>query len=275
MERHSPPTGAERSSAGAPALSAEALVKRFDRTTALDGVSLEVAEGECVALVGESGSGKTTLLRSFDGLVTPDEGRILVGGRDIRELDVVELRRQIGYVPQDGGLLPHWRVGRNVEMVPRLQGADGDARVKADTSLRLVGLDPSAFRERWPSDLSGGQRQRVAIARALAARPTLLLLDEPFGALDAITRADLQEGFAALRASGAAGPMTCVLVTHDLHEAFLLADRIAVLRRGRLEQVGSPSRLLDVPASDYVRELLSRARVTSADTTFVRQKEGA
>ena len=275
MERHSPPTGAERSSAGAPALSAEALVKRFDRTTALDGVSLEVAEGECVALVGESGSGKTTLLRSFNGLVTPDEGRILVGGRDIRELDVVELRRQIGYVPQDGGLLPHWRVGRNVEMVPRLQGAEGDARVKADASLRLVGLDPSAFRERWPSDLSGGQRQRVAIARALAARPTLLLLDEPFGALDAITRADLQEGFAALRASGAAGPMTCVLVTHDLHEAFLLADRIAVLRRGRLEQVGSPSRLLDVPASDYVRELLSRARVTSADTAFVRQKEGA
>jgi len=275
MERHSPPTGAERSSAGAPALSAEALVKRFDRTTALDGVSLEVAEGECVALVGESGSGKTTLLRSFNGLVAPDEGRILVGGRDIRELDVVELRRQIGYVPQDGGLLPHWRVGRNVEMVPRLQGADGDARVKADASLRLVGLDPSAFRERWPSDLSGGQRQRVAIARALAARPTLLLLDEPFGALDAITRADLQEGFAALRASGAAGPMTCVLVTHDLHEAFLLADRIAVLRRGRLEQVGSPSRLLDVPASDYVRELLSRARVTSADTAFVRQNEGS
>jgi len=275
MERHSPPTGAERSSAGAPALSAEALVKRFDRTTALDGVSLEVAEGECVALVGESGSGKTTLLRSFNGLVAPDEGRILVGGRDIRELDVVELRRQIGYVPQDGGLLPHWRVGRNVEMVPRLQGADGDARVKADASLRLVGLDPSAFRERWPSDLSGGQRQRVAIARALAARPTLLLLDEPFGALDAITRADLQEGFAALRASGAAGPMTCVLVTHDLHEAFLLADRIAVLRRGRLEQVGSPSRLLVVPSSDYVRELLSRARVTSADTAFVRQKEGS
>ena len=275
MERHSPPTGAERSSAGAPALSAEALVKRFDRTTALDGVSLEVAEGECVALVGESGSGKTTLLRSFNGLVAPDEGRILVGGRDIRELDVVELCRQIGYVPQDGGLLPHWRVGRNVEMVPRLQGADGDARVKADASLRLVGLDPSAFRERWPSDLSGGQRQRVAIARALAARPTLLLLDEPFGALDAITRADLQEGFAALRASGAAGPMTCVLVTHDLHEAFLLADRIAVLRRGRLEQVGSPSRLLDVPSSDYVRELLSRARVTSADTAFVRQNEGS
>ena len=272
MERHSPVPGADRSSAAAPALSAEALVKRFDQTTALDGVSLEVAEGECVALVGESGSGKTTLLRSFNGLVRPDAGRVLVAGRDILELDVVELRRGIGYVPQDGGLLPHWRVGRNVELVPRLLGADGDAREKADASLRLVGLDPDAFRERWPSDLSGGQRQRVAIARALAARPSLLLLDEPFGALDAITRADLQESFAGLRASGAAGSMTCVLVTHDLHEAFLLADRIAVLRRGRLEQVGSPSGLVDAPASRYVGELLSRARVISGGAAFVRQQ---
>lgn len=274
MERQSPAAGAERSSAAAPALSAEALVKRFDQTTALDGVSLEVTEGECIALVGESGSGKTTLLRSFNGLVTPDEGRVTIAGRDIRQLDVVELRRRIGYVPQDGGLLPHWRVGRNVELVPRLQGADGEARAKADAALRLVGLDPDAFRERWPTDLSGGQRQRVAIARALAARPSFLLLDEPFGALDAITRADLQESFAELRASGAAGPMTCIFVTHDLHEAFLLADRIAVLRRGRLEQVESPAALIDTPASRYVRELLSRARVTSADATFVRQQEG-
>ena len=275
MERHSPSAGAEQTSATAPALRAEALVKRFDETTALGGVSLEVAEGECVALVGESGSGKTTLLRCFNGLVTADEGRVLVGGQDIRELNVVELRRRVGYVPQDGGLLPHWRVGRNVEMVPRLQGDDGEARVKADASLRLVGLDPGAFRERWPSDLSGGQRQRVAIARALAARPSLLLLDEPFGALDAITRADLQDSFAQLRASGVAGQMTCVLVTHDLHEAFLLADRIAVLRRGRLEQAGSPSRLIDAPASIYVRDLLSRARVTAADTAFVPRPEGS
>ena len=269
-----PAAGVERSSAPAPALSAEALVKRFGQTTALDRVSLEIAEGECVALVGESGSGKTTLLRTFNGLVRPDDGRVLAAGRDIRELDLVDLRRHIGYVPQDGGLLPHWRVGRNVEMVPRLQGADGDAKVKADASLRLVGLEPDIFRERWPSDLSGGQRQRVAIARALAARPSLLLLDEPFGALDAITRADLQESFAHLRASGAAGPMTCLLVTHDLHEAFLLADRIAVLRRGRLEQIGSPSRLIDAPASSYVRDLLSRSRVIAGDRTFVRHQEG-
>ena len=273
MKSHSSPAGAERTSAATLALSAEAVVKRFEQTMALDGVTIDVLEGECVALVGESGSGKTTLLRSFNGLVKPDRGRVLVAGRDIDGLDVVELRRRMGYVPQDGGLLPHWRVGRNVELVPRLQGADGDARLKADGSLQLVGLDPQTFRDRWPSELSGGQRQRVAIARALAAAPAILLLDEPFGALDAITRADLQESFAELRASGATGPMTCVLVTHDLHEAFLLADRVAVMRRGRLEQVDSPSRLIEAPASSYVRDLLSRARVTSADAVL-RQRSG-
>ncbi|HEY2856167.1 MAG TPA: ATP-binding cassette domain-containing protein [Gemmatimonadaceae bacterium] len=274
MERQSSPAGAERASAATSALSAEAVVKRFDQVTALDGVSLDVLEGECVALVGESGSGKTTLLRSFNGLVRPDAGRVLIGGRDISDLDVVALRRGMGYVPQDGGLLPHWRVGRNVELVPRLRGADGDALTKADASLQLVGLDPKAFRDRWPSELSGGQRQRVAMARALAAGPRILLLDEPFGALDAITRADLQESFAELRASGAAGPMTCVLVTHDLHEAFLLANRVAVLRGGRLEQVGSPSQLIEAPASPYVRDLLSRARVTSGDAVVIRQRSG-
>ena len=275
MERHSSPAGAERASAATPALSAQAVVKRFEQTTALDGITIDILEGECVALVGESGSGKTTLLRSFNGLVRPDHGRVLVGGRDIGGLDVVELRRRMGYVPQDGGLLPHWRVGRNVELVPRLQGADGDARLKADASLQLVGLDPQAFRDRWPSELSGGQRQRVAIARALAAAPRILLLDEPFGALDAITRADLQENFAEMRASGATIPMmTCVLVTHDLHEAFLLADRVAVMRRGRLEQVDSPSRLIEAPASPYVGDLLSRARVTSTDAVL-RQRGGA
>lgn len=180
-------------------------------------------------------------------------------------MDVIELRRGIGYVPQDGGLLPHWRVARNVELVVRLQGRVDEARQRGDDALRLVGLDPEVFRDRWPRELSGGQRQRVAIARALAAEPRLLLLDEPFGALDAITRADLQESFAKLRAGRAAGPLTCVLVTHDLHEAFLLADRIAVLRRGKIEQVAPPSELLARPATTYVRDLLSRARVGSDD----------
>jgi osmoprotectant transport system ATP-binding protein len=265
MERQAQHSGAWIPSATAPRLCAEALVKRFGQAIALDGVSLDVGEAECVALVGESGSGKTTLLRSFNGLVTPDAGRVLVDSRDISTVDVIELRRSIGYVPQDGGLLPHWRVGRNVELVLRLQGFAGDIQGRADESLRLVGLDPSVFRERWPRELSGGQRQRVAIARALAARPRILLLDEPFGALDAISRSDLQESFASLRAGTGAAAMSCVLVTHDLHEAFLLADRVAVLRRGRLEQLAPPAELLARPATSYVRELLSRARVSGAD----------
>src|SRR6185503_1624080 len=166
---------------------------------------------------------------------------------------------------QDGGLLPHWRVGRNVELVLRLLET-ADARTAADSALRLVGLEPEQFRERWPSELSGGQRQRVAIARALAARPRVLLLDEPFGALDAITRAELQESFADLRKDGVRKPaFTAVLVTHDLHEAFRLADRIAVLRRGAIEQAGTPEELIERPATPYVAALLGRARVTRED----------
>ena len=212
-------------------------------------------------LVGESGSGKTTLLRCFNGLVRPDSGRVLVESSDLATADLVALRRRIGYVPQDGGLLPHWSVGRNVELVLRLREETSGVTERGDEALRLVGLDPSTFRSRWPSELSGGQRQRVAIARALAASPSLMLLDEPFGALDAITRADLQQSFLALRVSGAARSITCVLVTHDVHEAFLLGDRVAVLRRGRLEQLDTPAELVSAPRTTYVRDLLARARI--------------
>jgi osmoprotectant transport system ATP-binding protein len=249
-----------------PALRARGVIKRFGAVTALDGVTLDVEPGECVALVGESGSGKSTLLRCFNRLVAPDDGRIELDGRDLATLDPIGVRRAMGYVPQDGGLLPHWQVGRNVELVLRLRG-EAEAPARADDALRLVGLEPAEFRARWPRELSGGQRQRVALARALAARPRAVLLDEPFGALDAITRAELQEAFAALRARGAPTTLTCVIVTHDLHEAFLLADRVAVLRRGRLEQLATPPALLHAPATPYVRELLRRARVMRFDAT--------
>jgi len=249
-------------------------VKRYGQTVALDALSLDVAVGECVALVGESGSGKTTLLRSFNGLVRPDVGRVLVESSDLATTDLVALRRRIGYVPQDGGLLPHWSVGRNVELVLRLRGGSSDFAERGNEALRMVGLEPTVFRDRWPGELSGGQRQRVAIARALAASPSLLLLDEPFGALDAITRADLQDSFRALRATGAARSMTCVLVTHDLHEAFLLADRIAVLRSGRLEQVGTPAELVSAPQTTYVRDLLARARIDGFERSRAQTPRG-
>jgi osmoprotectant transport system ATP-binding protein len=239
------------------ALAAERVSKRFGAVVALDGVSLEVGRGECLAVIGESGSGKTTLLRCFNRLIEPDDGRILVDGVDAVTLDPIELRRRTGYVPQDGGLLPHWRVRRNAALVPWLRGAP-DAAEAAERALRLVGLEPARFGGRRPRELSGGQRQRVAVARALAAGPEVVLLDEPFGALDAITRADLQTVFLAIRRELG---LTAVLVTHDLPEAFLLSDRVAVLRAGRLEQVGLPAELRAVPATPYVRELLERARV--------------
>ena len=240
------------------ALLAERVSKRYGGIVALDRVSLEVHPGECVALIGESGSGKTTLLRCFNRLTDPDEGRVLVDGADVATVDPFELRRRTGYVPQDGGLLPHWKVRRNVALVPWLRGED-EAEDVAERALHLVGLEPERFGRRWPRELSGGQRQRVAVARALAARPSVVLLDEPFGALDAITRADLQSTLLTLRRELA---FTAVLVTHDLAEAFLLADRVGVLRSGRLEQIAPPGELRAGPATPYVRELLERARVT-------------
>jgi osmoprotectant transport system ATP-binding protein len=234
--------------------------KSFGTIRALDEVSISVRRGECVVLIGESGSGKTTLLRCFNRLVDPDSGAVFIEGRRASELDPVSLRRRTGYVPQDGGLLPHWRVRRNVELVPWLREVP-NTRDLAAWALELVGLDPALFAERWPRELSGGQRQRVAVARALAARPEVILLDEPFGALDAITRADLQASYHGIRRELG---VTAVLVTHDLHEAFLLGDRVAVMRNGGVEQFAPPGELREAPATDYVRQLLQRARVAFA-----------
>ncbi|MGH7448656.1 MAG: ATP-binding cassette domain-containing protein [Longimicrobiales bacterium] len=233
--------------------------KRYADAVALDGVSVRIAAGECLALVGESGSGKTTLLRLFNRMVEPDAGRVLVEGEDAQAADPVLLRRRMGYVPQTGGLLPHWSVLRNVALVPWLerQPAPADA---ARTALDLVGLAPATFGGRRPAELSGGQRQRVAIARALAAQPRYLLLDEAFSALDAITRADVHEAFLSVRERLR---ITTLLVTHDLREAVLLADRIAVLRRGRLEQVDPAAQIIAAPATPYVAELIRKAGVAA------------
>jgi osmoprotectant transport system ATP-binding protein len=246
--------------ADAHALRADSVTKRYGPRLALDGVSIDVGAGECVALIGESGAGKTTLLRCFNRLVDPDEGRILIAGVDARELDPVVLRRRTGYVPQDGGLLPHWRVQRNAELVPWLCHLENRSEL-ALRAMRLVGLEPELFAARWPRELSGGQRQRVAVARALAVNPGVVLLDEPFGALDAISRADLQSTFLGIRRELG---VTSVLVTHDLDEAFLLADRVVVMRNGGVEQAATPAQLREAPATDYVRQLLLRARVSAA-----------
>jgi len=240
-------------------LSARDVIKRYTTrsgmVSALDGVSIDVASGECVALVGESGSGKTTLLRCFNRLITPDAGSVRVDDVDVSTTDAVALRRRVGYVMQEGGLMPHWTVRRNVALVPWLC-ASPNADSAATDAMALVGFGDGTFDTRYPVQLSGGQRQRVAMARALAAHPSVLLLDEPFGALDAITRADLQEMFASIRRRR---PVTCMLVTHDLFEARRLADRIAVMRAGRIEQIGTPREIAEQAQTEYVARLVEKA----------------
>jgi osmoprotectant transport system ATP-binding protein len=223
-------------------------------TFSVDHVSLHVPEGALLALVGESGSGKTTTLKLINRLVEPTSGRIEVGGEDVTGVDPVGLRRRMGFVLQAIALFPHWTVARNVSTVPRLLGWEA-ARIRArvDELLDLVGLPPETYRDRLPAQLSGGQRQRVGVARALAAEPPILLMDEPFGALDPVTRDALQQDVRRLH--GELG-LTTVLVTHDMAEALTLADRVAVMREGRLVGEGAPGELLHAPPDPYIEALL-------------------
>ncbi len=232
------------------------VTKRFaSASPVLDHISMPVEEGTIVALLGASGSGKTTALRLINRLAQPDEGRVTVLGRNVNDWDVVELRRRIGYVIQEGGLFPHFSVERNVGLVPERMGVS-ETRVKdrVHELLTLVGLPPGDFVARFPRELSGGQRQRVGLARALAADPPLLLFDEPFGALDPITRRRLQDEFRALvkRLS-----KTAIIVTHDLAEACRVADEIVVLHEGRVAQRATSSELLANPAPGYVASFVS------------------
>jgi osmoprotectant transport system ATP-binding protein len=240
-----------------PILEAQKVGKTYPNgVRALAGVDIQIHSGETVALIGKSGCGKTTLLRLFNRLEEPTAGEIRIGGRISHEHDPIQLRRHTGYVQQEGGLLPHWSVERNVTLVPWLLGWETQrARERAVDLLALVGLDPGEYGARYPNQLSGGERQRVAFARALAADPPVILLDEPFGALDALTRLEMQEEFLSIKKTLG---KSVVLVTHDLHEAFRLADRIAVMKDGTIHQTGVPRALEESPATDYVRTLVQK-----------------
>ena len=234
----------------------EGAVKRYGTTVALDDVTISVEAGECLALVGESGSGKTTLLRTVNRLVELDRGTVLVRGEPVDRLDPVRLRRSIGYVQQDGGLIPHRTCLTNASLVPDLLGL-ADAVARGRRALDAVGLDPADFGDRYPRELSGGQRQRVAVARAIAAEPDILLMDEPFGALDAVTRHRVQETFVGLRESAGA---TAIFVTHDMGEALRVATRIAVMRAGRIV-LDAPATEVEDAATGYAAELLEKSGV--------------
>ena len=242
-------------------IQAEGLVKRYGDAVVVDDVSLRVRAGELVVLLGGSGSGKTTTLKMINRLIEPSAGSVRLDGADTADLPPHELRRRIGYVFQRVGLFPHMTVGENVAVTPGLLGWPPErTAARVDELLDLVELDP-AVRDRRPGALSGGQQQRVGVARALAAEPRVMLLDEPFGALDPVTRERLQQSFLRIREKLA---LTVVFVTHDMTEALTLADRIAVLRRGRLLQVGTPRDLLTRPADDYVDRLMSTPRRQAA-----------
>jgi len=220
-------------------------------------LDLEVRRGETLCLLGPSGCGKTTTLRMINRLVEPDSGRVLVGGRDAAEVDAIRLRRGMGYVVQGGGLFPHLSVAGNVGLLCELEGWEHKRRAeRVEHLLALVHLDPARFASRFPAELSGGQRQRVGLARALALDPPVLLMDEPFGALDPITRAEVQDELRELLGTVA---KTVVLVTHDLAEAFALGDRVALLAGGRIAQVGTPEEVRAKPASEWVRRFLEGA----------------
>ena len=230
--------------------------KSYGTTRAIDGLSLTIERGEFVVLIGASGSGKSTLLKMINRLVEHDRGKVLFQGQEIRAFKPEDIRRRMGYAIQSIGLFPHWTVARNIATVPELLGwPAARTRARVDELLALLDLDPALYRQRYPQQLSGGQQQRVGVARALAADPELLLMDEPFGALDPVTRGALQQEMARIhRASG----KTIVMVTHDIEEALRLATRIVLLDHGRVLQSGTQQQLLAQPASDAVADFFGR-----------------
>jgi osmoprotectant transport system ATP-binding protein len=236
--------------------------KAYGNAHALERVTLSVGEGEFLAIVGPSGSGKTTLLRLINRLAEPTSGEVLVEHQDVRLADPPALRRRIGYVFQGIGLFPHLTVAENIAITPRLIGWSKEKRAaRAGELLQLVRLDPAHYRDRFPAELSGGERQRVGVARALAAEPKIVLMDEPFGALDALNRDAIGRDYRALHMSLG---LTTVMITHDLTEAVLLADRVMVVHQGKVIEEGTPQQLMTSPRNAYVRELIETPRRQAA-----------
>ncbi len=250
--------------------------KQYGGSAAVDGLSFTIGKGEFFVVIGPSGSGKSTTLKMINRLLPSSAGLIRIDGADIRRFKPEDLRRRMGYVFQSIGLFPHWTVEHNISTVPELLGwPKAKIRDRVTELLTLLKLDPDSFRRKYPHQLSGGEQQRVGVARALAARPDILLMDEPFGALDPITRATLQEEIARIHGDSRT---TIIFVTHDIDEALKLASRIAILEQGRLVQIGTPLELLTAPATDFVRDFVGREdhgiRLLSVEPVSSRLRRG-
>ncbi|HBV98371.1 MAG: glycine/betaine ABC transporter ATP-binding protein [Peptococcaceae bacterium BICA1-7] len=241
----------------------EGVLKAYGSLEVVKKLDLHVLEGEFLVLIGPSGCGKTTTLKMINRLIEPTSGKILVNGQNIMEMNPVTLRRKIGYVIQQIGLFPNMTIMDNVDLVPRLLGWDREKRInRVYELLELVGMDPEVYANRYPNELSGGQQQRIGVLRALAAGPSIILMDEPFGALDPITRENLQDELKNLQSKL---NKTIVFVTHDMDEAMKLADRIAIMKDGEIIQLGSPESILRNPSDDFVLEFIGKHRVNSCE----------
>ena len=237
----------------------KAICKRFKNKQVLTDINLHIEKGQLVAIIGESGCGKTTMLKMINRLVKPTSGAIFMKGKDIQTVDEVTLRRNIGYVIQQTGLFPHMTVRENIQLIPRLQKL-GEEELAAKTShlMQMVGLDCNEFLNRYPTELSGGQQQRVGVARAFATDPDVILMDEPFSALDPITRSDLQDELVSLQSKL---KKTIVFVTHDMDEAIKIADKICIMCNGRILQYDTPENILKNPADEFVSSFVGKNRI--------------
>lgn len=245
------------------------VMKKYKKNTILENFNLKIEDGKLVVLIGASGSGKTTLLKMINRLISITDGQILIDGKDINTIDPIELRRGIGYVIQQTGLFPHMTVKENIEVIPKLIGkSKEEIEAKTIELLKMVGLEPNEYLDRYPAELSGGQQQRVGVARAFAADAEIILMDEPFSALDPITRSELQEELFNIQKEY---NKTIVFVTHDMDEAIKLASRIAIMSEGKVIQYDTPQNILRNPANEFVEELIGEDRLLQAkpDTTRV------
>ncbi|WP_379203402.1 ABC transporter ATP-binding protein [Paenibacillus sp. GCM10012306] len=244
--------------AGVAAVEFKQVTKNYGSGNVLENFDLTIPSGQIVTIIGPSGCGKTTLLKMINRLIEPESGSVLVEGQEVSTLNPVELRRNIGYVIQQIGLFPHMTIEQNISIVPRLKGEKKKDLVhRTEELLQLIGLDPKQFRSRYPHELSGGQQQRIGVARALASNPSIILMDEPFSALDPISRVQLQKELIKLNEKV---QKTIVFVTHDIDEALKIADQVILLKDGFIVQTGTPANLLEEPASDFVREFLGAER---------------